>query len=109
MDHMLAIAAMRSLGETAAALLPCPWTYNEIGEHLAKKGEIAHPIYREWAGFYEAGFLQESVRAWREHVDREAAEAGPEQRAAMLEAFLLSSRYELKFWDMAYRMERWEI
>jgi thiaminase (transcriptional activator TenA) len=109
MDHLLATAALQGLGETAAALLPCPWTYDEIGARLAKHGAVSHPVYGEWAGFYEAGFLRESVRAWREHVDREAAEAGPVQRSAMLEAFLISSRYELRFWDMAYRMERWEI
>src|SRR5438045_492081 len=108
-DHLLATASMRSLGETAAALLPCPWTYDEIGKHLAAAGEIEHPIYREWAGFYESGFLQESVRAWRDHVDRAAAEAGPAQRAAMLSAFLLSSRYELRFWQMGYTSETWTI
>lgn len=109
MDHLLATASMFGLGETAATLLPCPWTYDEIGAHLKKMGAIKHPIYSEWAGFYEAGFLQESVRAWREHVDREAADAGERRRKAMLAAFLLSSRYELRFWNMAYRMERWEI
>jgi thiaminase/transcriptional activator TenA len=107
MDHLLATAALRSLGETVAALLPCPWTYDEIGRHLAERQEITHPIYAAWAGFYTAGFLQESVRAWRELLDRAAAQAGPAERAAMREAFLLSSRYELRFWEMAHRQEAW--
>jgi thiaminase/transcriptional activator TenA len=107
MDHLLATASLRGLGETAAALLPCPWSYDEIGGRLAVAGEIPHPIYREWAGFYTAGFLRESVRAWRDFVDRAADEAGPGQRAAMREAFLLSSYYELRFWEMALRMEAW--
>jgi thiaminase/transcriptional activator TenA len=106
-DHLLATAGLRGLGETAAALLPCPWTYDEIGKRLAQAGEVPHPLYREWAGFYTAGFLQESVRAWRELVDRSASEAGPAQRAAMREAFLLSSRYEFRFWQMAYTLESW--
>jgi thiaminase/transcriptional activator TenA len=106
-DHLLATASLRGLGETAAALLPCPWTYDEIGARLAAAGEIPNLVYHEWAGFYTAGFLCESVRAWRELVDRAAAEAGPAQRTAMREAFLLSSHYELRFWAMAYQRETW--
>lgn len=106
-DHLLATASMRGLGETAAALLPCPWTYHAIGGGLSKGREITHPIYREWAGFYAAGFLAESVRAWRELVDGAAAQAGEAERARMRDAFLLSSRYELRFWNMAYEQETW--
>ncbi len=109
MDHLLATASLRGLGETAAALLPCPWTYDQIGARLVQAPESPEPIYRAWAGFYTAGFLRESVRAWREFVDRAAAEAGPAQRAAMRDAFLLSSHYELRFWEMAYRLEDWTL
>jgi thiaminase len=27
----------------------------------------------------------------------------------MVEHFILSSRYELMFWEQAYRMERWPV
>jgi len=109
MDHLLVTAGLCGLGETVAALLPCPWTYDEIGKWLAMGPPITHPVYREWAGFYTAGFLQESVRAWRELLDLAAAEAGPAERAAMRDVFLLSSRYELQFWEMAHRVERWPM
>ncbi len=103
MDHIVAAAATGGVGETAAALLPCPWTYHELGTTL--KG-LAHPLYRQWASIYEAGFLEHSVRAWRGLVDQ-AAKAYPERRPRMRELFLTSSRYEYMFWDMAYRMEQW--
>jgi thiaminase/transcriptional activator TenA len=106
-DHLLATAGLRGLGVTSAALLPCPWTYDEIGRRLSEDAEIAHPIYREWAGFYTAGFLAESVRAWRHLVDAAATEAGPAEQARMRDAFMLSSRYELRFWQMAYEGEHW--
>jgi thiaminase (transcriptional activator TenA) len=38
MNHMLATAALGDLGTSAAALLPCPWTYHTIGERLAELG-----------------------------------------------------------------------
>lgn len=105
-NHMLAVAARGGLGEIAAALLPCPWTYHKLGEALEV---AAHPIYTEWAGFYTAGLLAESVEAWCGFVDRAAEGGGPEQREAMRRAFLTSSRYEYLFWDMAYRREAWPV
>ena len=103
-NHMLVTAFTHGLGPTAAALLPCPWTYSLLGEVL---GEVEHPVYGEWVAFYHQGFLDESVRAWRQFVDNAAAESGPQERDLMRRVFLTSSRYELMFWDMAYRQERW--
>ena len=105
-DHMLTSALEGGVGEAAAALLPCPWTYHELGSRL---GAIEHSTYREWADFYSQGFLEESVAAWREVVDRFGSQAGDTSREAMRRAFLTSSRYEYLFWDMAYRRERWPV
>ena len=105
-NHMLATAFSHGLGPTAAALLPCPWTYNHLGDVL---GEVDHPVYGEWVAFYHQGFLEESVRAWCEFVDTTAQEASPQERGLMRRAFLTSSRYELMFWDMAYRQEQWAV
>lgn len=106
MNHLLKTASLGDLGEAAAALLPCPWTYHEIGKHL---GEVNHLVYREWAVFYASELLTESVEAWRALVDQAGATASPEGREAMKEAFLLSSRYEYLFWEMAYQMEGWPV
>jgi thiaminase/transcriptional activator TenA len=105
-NHMLATAARGTLGETAAALLPCPWTYHALGDIVVG---VEHPIYSVWAGFYSEGLLAESCRAWRELVDGEVAEAGPRTREAMRQDFHQSMRYEWMFWEMAYRRETWPI
>ena len=105
-NHMLAVASRGGLGEIAAALLPCPWTYHKLGEAL----QVAeHAIYTEWAGFYRAGLLAESVEAWCGFVDQAAARGGLQQRSAMRLAFLTSARYEYLFWDAAYRLEQWPV
>ncbi len=106
MNHMLVTASLGTLGETAAALLPCPWTYHEIGKRL---GAVPHPVYAEWAAFYAAGGLSESVMAWTELVDRTGAMAGPPEQAGMRQAFLTSCRYEYLFWEMAAREEAWPV
>ncbi len=105
-NHMLTTASMYGLGPAAAALLPCPWTYHLLKDEV---GASEHPLYSQWTQFYVAGFLENSVTAWRGFVDAAAEEAGPEEREAMRQAFMISSRYEYMFWDMAYRMERWPV
>ena len=109
-NHMLAAASLGGLGEAAAALLPCPWTYHEIGQRLAATADnIPEAVYREWAKPYAEGLLAESTAAWREFLDQAAAEAGPRQRERLAEVFLTSSRYEYLFWEMAYRVEEWPV
>ena len=105
-NHMLTTASLYGLGPTAAALLPCPWTYHELKDEV---GASEHPLYSQWTSFYVAGFLENSVNAWRGFVDAAAEQAGPEELEAMRQAFLISSRYEFMFWDMAYRMEGWPV
>jgi thiaminase/transcriptional activator TenA len=105
-NHMLTTGTLRGLGPTAAALLPCPWTYHLLGENL---GPSQHPLYSQWTRFYMEGFLEQSVAAWRGFLDQAAAQASPQEREAMREAFLTSSRYEYLFWDMAYRQETWPV
>lgn len=103
-NHMLVTASLHGLGPTAAALLPCPWTYHSLRE---KVGQSEHPLYGQWTSFYVSGFLEGSVEAWRSLVDRMAADAGAAEAEAMRKAFLTSSRYEYMFWDAAYRKEQW--
>ncbi len=105
-DHMIATAALGDLGQTAAALLPCPWSYHEIGTLL---GPVEHPVYGQWASPYAEGLLEESTAAWRGFLDEEAKGAGARQMEAMRRAFLVSSRYEYMFWDMAYKGEGWPV
>ncbi|MCE2463663.1 MAG: thiaminase II [Dehalococcoidia bacterium] len=105
-NHMIRTAALGGLGQTAAALLPCPWSYHEIGSVLKP---MDHPVYGQWVAPYTEGMLEQSTRAWRGFLDQEAAGANPRERAAMRDAFITSSRYEYLFWDMAYKQEGWPV
>ena len=105
-NHMLKTSAQYGLGPTAAALLPCPWTYHELKDAV---GASEHPLYSQWTHFYVAGFLEGSVTAWRGFVDEAAEQAGPQELEAMREAFLTSCRYEFMFWEMAYNREQWPV
>ena len=103
-NHMITTAASGGVGEAAAALLPCPWSYHELGNRLSLPD---HPVYNAWVEAYHSGILEESTAAWRDLVDTFAEEGGPTVRESMRRAFLTSSRYEYLFWTMAYNMETW--
>ena len=105
-NHMLTTAFIGGVGEAAAALLPCPWSYHELGTRVSPPD---HPVFGPWLNAYSAGLLQESTAAWRQLVDRFGVEAGPSVREAMRRAFMTSSRYEYMFWTMAYQMEHWPV
>ena len=105
-NHMITTASLYGLGPTAAALLPCPWSYHELKDAL---GQSEHPLYGQWTHFYVAGLLQNSVDAWRGFVDQAAREASSQELDAMRDAFMISSRYEYMFWDAAYLKEKWPV
>ena len=105
-NHMLQTASLHGLGPTAAALLPCPWTYHLLKDEV---GQSEHPIYGQWTQFYVEGLLEGSVAAWRGFVDKMADRAGAVELEAMRQAFLISSRYEYMFWEAAYNRQEWPV
>ncbi|MGG6309572.1 thiaminase II [Paenibacillus macerans] len=107
--HMLTVAHEGSLGEIFAVLLPCPWTYLEIGQKLLDevKPTPEHPFY-EWMQFYgsRAGGVTER---FAQALDRWAETAAETERRTMADHFLKSCQLEYLFWDMAYRLEEWPV
>lgn len=101
-DFLVAVASQRDFSELVAALLPCMWCYAEVGERLAAAGRPGVPHYDEWIEMYSSAEFHELAAWCRELTDRIGADAGEETRAHMHQAFLLSSRYELDFWEMAW-------
>ncbi|AWB43534.1 thiaminase II [Paenibacillus sp. CAA11] len=107
--HMLTAAYEGSLGEIMAVLLPCPWTYLEIGQRLLEevRPSESHPFY-EWIHFY-GGQSMTVTDQFRERVDAWAETTTELERARMTEHFMLSCQLEYLFWDMAYKLEEWPV
>ncbi|MFI8720768.1 thiaminase II [Bacillus altitudinis] len=107
--HMLQVAEEGTLGEIIAVLLPCPWTYWEIGKRMLKDVEPdpAHPFY-EWITFY--GGLTDSVTVELcKRLDQWAEGASEKEKEKMKQHFILSCQLEYKFWDMAFTVEEWPV
>jgi len=105
-SHLLAVAWRGSLAEIAASLLPCQWDYWEIGRALAERGGLAESNpYRQWVGAYTSTEYRELAEWLRGLLDRLGEGLGRSQLSRIEEVFLNSSRYEVMFWDMAWREE----
>ncbi len=111
-SYLIAAAATAPYPVAAAAVLPCFWIYGEVGRDLAARAadvvaaDPAHP-YAQWVTTYDSPQFQADVLAARKLVAAAAAAATESERAAMLEAFRISTRYELLFWDTALHPQPW--
>lgn len=108
--HMLHVAASGSAAEITVVALPCAWIYCVVGQHLLKNGPPAkkHP-YRDWLTLYASPEFAEVQQWMRKKVDLWAKTAGKEEKRRMEEAFIVSSRYEWMFWEMAWNEEKWPV
>lgn len=106
--YLLTVAYGRPFHEAIAALLPCYWIYWEVGKTLERAGS-RDPLYTRWIGTYASEEFGSVVRAVLACVDALAERLGPEERLAMRQHFVTTSRYEWMFWDMGWRREGWPV
>jgi thiaminase/transcriptional activator TenA len=101
--HLLATAALGDCAEGLTALLPCQWSYGEIGAGLSC-ARPADPICADWAGLFAdpgyAGLVERATGL----LDRLAL-PGPAGAWRLQLIFDTSTRYEVEFWDMAYQRQ----
>ncbi|WP_139489055.1 thiaminase II [Brevibacillus dissolubilis] len=107
-SYMLKVAHQGSLAELVSALLPCMWSYWEIGKRLAEiPGATAHELYGDWVSTYSGDEFGELAQ-WLIGVMDDLADGKNERELARFEEhFLTTSKMEVLFWEMAYRKELW--
>lgn len=109
--YLQSLAGNGSYPVLAAAILPCFWIYQDVGERLLQRvGDNldGHP-YRDWISAYADPEFAQATAAATAIVDRLAGQAQDDTAARMMDAFVTASRYEWMFWDAGYRMEGWPI
>ncbi len=104
-DFLVRTAATGDFAELVAALLPCMWAFSEIGLRLAAEPPPEDRRCAAWIDSYASPEFAELAGWCRDLTDRLAEDVGPAARARMEAAFVVSSRYELDFWEMAWRMQ----
>ena len=96
--HLLDVCRQGNLAVALAALLPCQWSYGEIGQRLVQ-APPADPIYADWIALFAGDGYDDLVSASTELLDRCCTAADQPLTAA---AFDRSTQYEIAFWQMAY-------
>ena len=106
-NFLISTCALGNPLECLVALLPCFWSYQVIAEkHKDLLKENSVEVYVDWASVYLSDDYKDIVRKMREAVDR--LWDGKEYDV-LKRIFIVASRYEYMFWDMAYKMESWPV
>jgi thiaminase/transcriptional activator TenA len=94
--------------EVMAAIVPCTWSYGDIGSALLAEGLVHdHPVYAEWIRFFGEPSYEAIVAKMRADFEAMAANADDATVARLFDLFRTSVRLERGFWDMAYGLEHW--
>jgi len=85
------------------------WGFSEIGQRLSQGPRPTDERYRKWIDMYASLEFAELADWCRGLVDRVAEGQPGDVLRRMEAAFLISSRYELAFWEMAWKEEAWPV
>jgi thiaminase/transcriptional activator TenA len=108
-DFILRVAALGDYAELVAALLPCMWGFSEIGLALKQRGVPSEPLAARWVEMYGSDEFAALAGWCRDILDRLAEGLPESHRARLVDAFITSSRHELRFWDAAQALETWPV
>jgi len=92
-----------------AAVLPCFWIYERVGEYILANQKAGDNPYQAWIDTYGGEDFSRSVALAISIADELAENCTAEQQAVMTEAFFMASRFEWMFWESAYNREQWKI
>lgn len=106
--YMLHVSQNGTLAELVSSLLPCMWSYWEIGKALnEREGADEHEFYGEWIKMYASDDFGK-LALWCIDLLDELAEGKSESELDTLEGiFLNTTRFEYMFWEMSYNEAMW--
>lgn len=106
--YMLQVSQNGTLAELVASLLPCMWSYWEIGKILNEEpGASEHEFYGEWIRMYASDEFGKLANWCIDLMDQLADGKSDAELRHLEDIFLNTTRFEYMFWDMAYHEEMW--
>ena len=108
-DHLQRACAAGDYTEAIAAVLPCFWLYQHIGERLAAlRTPGGHP-YAAWIDTYADPEFARLTATAIALTDRAAGRASADQLRVMAAAFERSSQYEWMFFAQGTDLPSWPV
>jgi len=104
---LLKAQAYEDVAVEAAAILPCFWIYQKVGEHIVATQAIGGNPYAEWIATYSDPSFEASTAKAIEICNRLAQASDSLTRDRMTQVFVECSRMEWLFWNSAYDDTQW--
>jgi len=82
--------------------------YWEVGKSLISKGS-PNPLYQKWIDTYGGEEFAEVVKEVLNLTNKISRRLPHNEKQAMKDHFVTTSRYEWMFWDMGLRREKWPV
>ena len=108
-DFLVRTAADGDMADLVAALLPCAWGYVFVARKMAESDPPEDQRYADWIAQYASAEFEKASEWLKAEMNRLAESAGAEKRKRLEELFVISSRYEWRFWQMCWESEAWEV
>lgn len=105
-SHMYQAFYTGTIADAYAAILPCPWLYQEIGAGL-REAKPGVPLYEQWLDLYGSLEFEQTITTQKKLMNRFAEMPGNEERTLMAH-FKRSCYYEWQFWEMAWTLQDWQ-
>lgn len=106
-SYMLGQALTGDVYDIIAAILPCTWSYDYIGHKLYTKyrDNLDNNFYKEWIESYSNEEYHELANKWIDYTNIMCENLSDSKKKKLKDIFINSCLYEMKFWNMAYKIE----
>ena len=101
------ISVTGTIEEIVAAVLPCTWSYNYIGLKLKEKykDKLEGNFFESWIETYASDEYVAFKNEWLDFTNELCENLPQDTKEKLKDIFLRASKYELEFWNMAYKGE----
>lgn len=102
-SFLIATAATGSSNDVIVAMMPCAWSYADIGGRYHSPAD--HPVYQEWLGVFGGADYREYIGRLVSEADALLGEPTDAELERYRRLFATGVRCEYQFWTMALANE----
>jgi thiaminase/transcriptional activator TenA len=106
-QYLLSTCTLEPVAVSVAAILPCCWIYQEVGQYIIQYAGDDNP-YRQWIDTYASDEFATVTQQIIAVFDCLADQASTVVHQAMLQAFYTSTCLEWQFWQDAYNVQHFD-
>lgn len=91
-----------------AAMLPCPWIYQQVAQKVLESGKVSDENpFKAWFDFYAKDEATACLPTYFELLKTYSSQLPKDKEKEIIRVFLESCQHERQFFQMAYDQEEW--